>query len=356
MTAKIYDENIERYFELPSPKKMIGEIPHQYFSREILIRARESIKDILDRKDRRKIIIAGPCSIHDTNAGLEYASRLRKLADETKDNLFLVMRTYVEKPRTEFGWGGLIIDPDLDNSCDIEKGIKTSRKFLFDVLNIGIPTSAEFVSLDFPQYIADFICWAAIGARTVEAQYHRKMASGLSMPVGIKNTTAGDIQTAISAIKVARNPNVFPGINLEGIASKIVTKSNPYSHLILRGGNGTPNYTQEKVTEALKLIPREIPKNIIIDCSHGNSCKDYKKQEEVSNNVLEQILSGNDDIMGIMLESNLKEGKQKFPETEEDRKNLKYGVSVTDACIGWEATEKIIRKWHDRLRKLRKQD
>ncbi len=344
---KLYDLNISKYENLPTPRKILSSYPLLNGSEKTVSRSREEIKVILRKKDKRKVIIVGPCSIHDIEGGLEYAAKLTKLAYETRDKLLLVMRTYFEKPRTSLGWEGFIKDPNLDGSYDISKGIKESRKFLIDVTSMGIPCACEFVSTNLPQYIADLISWAAIGARTVESQAHRALASGLSMPVGFKNSTSGDIESVVNAAFVARNKRKFEGMDLDGRIGIVTTRGNKYTHVVLRGGNGHPNYSPKEVRRVLKLMENaEIAKNIIIDCSHGNSDKDYEKQEEVAYKVLDQMRT-NPNIIGIMLESNLFGDKQDFPKTKKERKSLKQGVSITDACISFDTTERIVRSYSE---------
>ena len=349
----VIDANIEKYEILPAPADLIRAIPLTEKVRETVLRGRKQIKDILDKKDSRKIVIVGPCSIHDTAAGLEYANNLEKLAAEVSDVLLIVMRTYLEKPRSTIGWKGLIYDPNLDNSGDIRKGILIGRQFLLDVSNKGVYCANEFVREDFPQYIADLISWAAIGARTVESQTHRELSSGLSMPVGFKNNTSGDIKVAVDACLASKHEHGFPGLTIDGKICIVRTKGNNYCHIVLRGGNGMSNYHPEKVQEAIKLIKRAgLQVNIIIDCSHANCNKIYERQEEASYEVLRQINEGNENIVGIMLESNLNEGRQDFPKNHEEISKLAYGTSITDPCISWETTEKIIRKYSEVLREM----
>jgi len=351
MEERVSDVNIESYSSLLSPLELIGKMPLTEEGTKRIIQYRREIQDILDKKDKRRIIITGPCSIHDEKSAIEYSEKLKQLAGEVKDQVLIVMRTYLEKPRSCLGWKGLVYDPDLNNSCDIEEGLKLSRKILLRINRIGLPCANEFVDNScFPQYLSDLLSWVAIGARTTESPPHRELASGLSMPVGFKNTTAGEIKPAVEASKLARYPNNFLGVNKYGNLSNIKTKGNRYCHVILRGGNNGPNYFPENIDETMKLQEKlGVQKNIIIDCSHGNSNKEYNKQEQVSYDVLEQMKK-NENIVGIMLESNIHEGKQPFPENQEQIKNLKYGVSITDGCINWKTTEKIIRKYAEELR------
>lgn len=339
------DTNIESYENLPTPEEILEEIPASNDVKDNVAKGRHEIQDILSNKDPRKIIIAGPCSIHDTSEAYEYAEKLVSLQKKVSDKFLIVMRVYFEKPRSSGGWKGLINDPDLDGSFNIEKGIRKAREFLIKVNSLGLPAASEFLDPVVPQYISDLISWSAIGARTVESQTHREMASGLSMPIGLKNSTTGEVKNAINAIKFARNPHGFLGINKKGEISKVQSNGNKSGHLILRGGTEGPNYSEgniEEVKEELKK--KELPESIIIDCSHGNSRKDPKKQPEVFENVIKQVVSSEAGkvVKGLMLESNLEEGKQSLPKNPEDLKNLQKGVSVTDACLGWQETEEII--------------
>ncbi len=346
----IIDSNVREYTKLQTPRELLNEIPVSKENVEFLYYSRRQIKDILDKKDIRKIAIVGPCSIHDVKAGIDYAYKLKILSDKIRDKLLVVMRTYFEKPRTVLGWTGLIDDPCMDESCKTEIGLRNARLFLKEIIEIRLPCATEFVGPIIPQYIGDLISWAAIGARTSESMPHRQLASGLSMPVGFKNSTSGDVSIAVDAAECAMHSHSFIGINLDGNTCIVRTQGNRYSHIVLRGGNGVPNCSSELVYEALILQERAgIPKNIIIDCSHGNSEKKYEKQEGVSYLVLDQIKNRNKDIVGIMLESNLYEGKQDFPKTSKERQNLRYGVSITDGCISWETTERILMKYYKAL-------
>ncbi|KDN09659.1 3-deoxy-7-phosphoheptulonate synthase [Gilliamella sp. Imp1-1] len=303
--------------------------------------SRQTVVDILERRDHRLLIVCGPCSIHDPVAAIEYAHKLKRLSDEVKDHLFIVMRVYFEKPRTTVGWKGMINDPHMDSSFDIEHGLKKARKLLLDITQIGLPIATEALDPNTPQYIGDLISWSAIGARTTESQTHREMASGLSMPVGFKNGTDGSLDVAINAMKSASMPHRFVGINQKGQVTVLQTTGNSHGHVILRGGK-TPNYDAENValceTQMKKagLLP-----NLMVDCSHANSNKDYRNQPIVANSIIEQIEKGNNSIIGVMIESNLFEGNQPSEQLPE---NFKYGVSVTDACINWEETDELLRK------------
>lgn len=339
------DTNIEEYNSLPSPEEVIASLPANERVRKTVLGARQTIKNILDGNDKRKLMIVGPCSIHDISGGLDYARKLAILAEDVKDSVYIVMRTYLEKPRSTVGWKGLLYDPDLNDSLNIEKGILVGRKFLLEVNKLGLPCANEFVRTGLPQYTADLTSWAAIGARTVESQTHRELASGLSMPVGLKNNTAGDISSAVDACVTSRSSHTFLGLTMGGRNCTVRTRGNRYSHIVLRGGNGKPNYYPEKIDETISLLTKVgLPLNLIIDCSHANSGKIAEKQEEIAYNVLEQM-KNNSAIKGIMLESNLYGGNQPFPKTSGEIKNLKYGVSITDSCLDFESTERIVRKW-----------
>lgn len=339
-TSKIFDTNIESSKVLITPMQIKKQLPITEVATETVLQSRQAVKDILDGKDPRKFVIVGPCSINDTEAALEYAEKLKTLAEKVKDKLLILMRVYFEKPRTTIGWKGLINDPNLDGSFDVEKGLLAARSLLIKIAELKLPTATEALDPLTPQYLSDLISWSAIGARTIESQTHREMASGLSTPVGFKNGTDGNIQVAFDAIQSANKPHHFLGVDQEGKVCTFRAKGNDYGHIILRGGGGQANFDTatiawvEKKLEELKL-----PLRIVIDCSHGNSHKNHKLQTTVFNNVLEQIADGNKSIVGIMLESNLCEGNQKIPT---NLQKLKYGVSVTDACIGWEETEEII--------------
>lgn len=347
MLNKLFDANIENYHVLLTPQEVKSQLPLTELAKENVFKYRQEIRDILDLKDRRKFIVIGPCSIHNIDSALEYSQRLKKLSVQVKDKLLLVMRVYFEKPRTTVGWKGLINDPEMDDSFQIEKGILMARKLLLNIAELGLPAGTEALDPLVPQYINELISWSAIGARTAESQTHREMSSGLSMPVGFKNGTDGNIQVALNALHSAKNPHHFLGINQQGEVSVVQTKGNAYGHVILRGGNGKPNYDQTSI----QLVEGELKKanispRIVIDCSHGNSKKNYTLQAGVLENVVQQIVDGNTSIVGMMMESNLYEGNQKIPPNLED---LKYGVSVTDACIGWEETERIILAIHEKL-------
>ena len=338
------DTRIKKYEPIQSPHQVQLDVPRTEQAYATVIEGRRTIEKILDRKDPRKFIVVGPCSIHDPYMAAEYAGRLKGLAAQVADRFILVMRTYFEKPRTTTGWAGLQNDPDMDGSFDINKGLHEARKILLYNATLGIPSGTEYLDTMSPQYTSDLISWAAIGARTTESQQHRNLVSGLSMPAGFKNGTHGHVDVAINAILRARGPHSFFGINPYGVFSQIDTAGNPYSHIILRGGD-EPNYESNSVKEVqAKLLEKGLPDNVVIDCSHGNSRKDYTRQPEVFENVMKQIRDGNDGIVGLMLESNINEGNQNIPADLRgfDAATLEYGVSVTDACISWETTQSII--------------
>jgi len=339
---KTSDINVVETRLLPSPEDLVQALPKTDALGAFITRAREDIRRLIFTDDKRFLLIIGPCSIHDTGAGRDYAQRLAALSREVADRVMVVMRVYFEKPRTTVGWKGLVMDPHLDGSHDIACGLRLGRAFLRDVLDLGLPTATEFLDPITPQYVADLVCWGAIGARTTESQTHRQMASGLSMPLGFKNGTDGSIQTAINAIKAASHPQTFLGINLAGAASAVVTRGNPNCHVVLRGGASGPNYSAAHIaqTEAI-LLKAGLPKSILVDCSHDNSSKQPERQPEVMRALLAQIALGNTSIMGAMVESNLGAGSQTFPQAKE---TLRYGVSITDGCINWAATEAMVRE------------
>lgn len=344
---KTSDLNVVETRSLPSPGALIAELPKTEAQADFVTRTRREIHRLIFTDDKRFLLIVGPCSIHDLAAGREYARQLAQLARQVADRVMIVMRIYFEKPRTTVGWKGLIMDPHLDGSHDIATGLRTARLFLREVLELGLPTATELLDPITPQYIADLICWSAIGARTAESQTHRQMASGLSMPLGFKNGTDGSVQTAINAIKSAAQPHTFLGINLDGSASAIVTRGNPDCHVVLRGGTPGPNYSPAHIAQTEQLLAKAgLPISILVDCSHDNSAKQPERQPEVMREVLAQITAGNTSIMGAMIESNLAAGSQSFPQPKD---KLRYGVSITDACIDWATTEKLVRELHTAL-------
>lgn len=344
---KTSDIHVVETRTLPSPGELVAELPKSDAQAEFVSRARSEIHRIIFTDDRRFLMVVGPCSIHDVDAGREYARRLAALAESVADRVMVVMRVYFEKPRTTVGWKGLIMDPRLDGSHDIAAGLRLARTFLRDVLDLGLPTATELLDPITPQYIADLVCWSAIGARTAESQTHRQMASGLSMPLGFKNGTDGSIQTAINAVKAAAQPHTFLGINMSGAASAVVTRGNPNCHVVLRGGTSGPNYSAADIAQTEQLLAKAgLPKSILVDCSHDNSAKEAERQPEVMRALLAQITSGNTSIMGGMIESNLAAGSQAFPQP---REKLRIGVSITDPCIDWATTEALIREIHATL-------
>ncbi|MEM8831308.1 MAG: 3-deoxy-7-phosphoheptulonate synthase [Cyanobacteria bacterium P01_G01_bin.19] len=343
----ILDVNIESSKALLTPVQLKNQLPLTKTAIATVLKGRQELQDILSGKDSRKFIIVGPCSIHDPEAAEDYAHKLKALAEKVKDKLLVVMRVYFEKPRTTVGWKGLINDPDLDDSFNMQKGLATARSLLIKIAEIGLPAATEALDPITPQYLAELISWSAIGARTIESQTHREMASGLSMPVGFKNNTDGNFQVALNAIQSSRLPHNFLGLDRQGQVSTFRTKGNPYGHLILRGSDRASNFDAATVTRAEnKLKELDLPQKIVVDCSHGNSRKNHELQAAVLEDILQQIADGNKSIVGMMLESNLSEGNQKIPQNLAE---LEYGVSVTDKCIGWSETERIILSAHKHL-------
>ena len=344
--------NIEPPEILITPAELKRAIPISDKARETISQGRKAIENILERKDHRIIVVVGPCSIHDLDAANEYALRLKALADKVSDSLLIVMRVYFEKPRTTVGWKGLINDPFMNDSFKITDGLHIGRKLLHDVLEIGLPTATEALDPISPQYLQDLISWSAIGARTTESQTHREMASGLSSSVGFKNGTDGSLTVAINALQSVASPHRFLGINSDGRVSIITTRGNPYAHVVLRGGNGKPNYDSVSVSICEQELEQAgIAANIMVDCSHANSNKDHNLQPLVLENVSNQILEGNNSIIGVMIESHLNGGSQKLSSNPDE---MKYGVSVTDACIDWETTERSLVAMADKLRETLK--
>ncbi len=344
----IDDLNITSNEILITPEQLKAKIPLSAAAQATVVESRQVIRDILDGKDHRLFIVIGPCSIHDIEAAKDYAARLKKLAEEVSDTLYLVMRVYFEKPRTTVGWKGLINDPYLDDSFKIEDGLHIGRQLLCDLSEMGLPTATEALDPISPQYLQDLISWSAIGARTTESQTHREMSSGLSSAVGFKNGTDGSLSVAINALQSVSSPHRFLGINQQGQVSIVTTKGNPYGHVVLRGGNGKPNYDSVSVALCEKDLEKAgIASNIMVDCSHANSNKDPGLQPLVMDNVANQILEGNDSIIGLMVESHIGWGNQSIPK---DLSQLQYGVSVTDACIDWATTEQSVRSMRDKLK------
>lgn len=343
-------ENLNVYTEDPliTPVELKRRFALKEKSVQTVMRGQNTIKNILDRKDPRLFVVVGPCSIHDVEAARDYASRLKKLADEVEDTLFLVMRVYFEKPRTKIGWQGLINDPGLDNSGKIEEGLKLARELLLYVANIGLPVAGEALDLVTPQYVQDLFSWTAIGARTTESQTHRKMASGFSTAVGFKNGTDGNFKVAINAMHVAANPNSFISVDPEGHVAVVRTTGNKYTHIVLRGGEAGVNYDAVSIAGCeKKMREARLTENIMVDCSHDNSHNNPGEQLGVLEDITRQILEGNRSIKSLMLESNIEWGKQAVPSTLE---TLKYGVSITDACIDWQTTESAIKQLREKLK------
>ncbi len=347
MSDPVTDLNVVSNVPLPAPALLLHEIRRTNEQAETVFAARRRIEEILQGRSERFIVIVGPCSIHDPDQGLEYAARLAALRDELADRLEIVMRVYFEKPRTSVGWKGLIMDPDLDGTANLSEGLRIARTLLGQIVDLGLPTATEFLDPITPQYIADLICWAAIGARTVESQTHRQMASGLSMPVGFKNTTFGGMSAVVNALKAATAPQTFFGISPEGVASMVSTRGNRNCHTVLRGGDAGPNYDAASVASATDaLAAGSVSPAVVIDASHANCSKDYEKMPAVFESIVAQRAAGNRHIVGAMLESNLVEGNQPILE---DRAAMTRGQSVTDPCINWDMTEVILRQAAERL-------
>ncbi|QDT39019.1 3-deoxy-7-phosphoheptulonate synthase [Stratiformator vulcanicus] len=341
------DLHIRGYEPLIAPHDLLSEVPATEDVLQTTTAGREAVRQILAGEDSRLLVVVGPCSIHNRDLALEYARRLKGLSDKVAERMLVVMRVYFEKPRTTVGWKGLINDPHLNDTFAVSEGLKLARGILTEINKLGLPAATEMLEPITPQYIADLITLASIGARTTESPTHRQMASGLSMPVGYKNGTDGSVQTALNAMLAAKEPHSFLGIDPHGKTCVIHTNGNPWGHLILRGGNGGPNYSPEHVAEATRLLTKaDLPARFLIDCSHANSSKDYRRQPEVFESVLSQRIDGADGVIGMMLESNLNEGKQSLGGGPE---GLDYGVSITDGCLGWEQTEELLLKAAERL-------
>jgi 3-deoxy-7-phosphoheptulonate synthase len=348
MNNQIHNKNIESETTITSPINLKEKIPISNKVTANILTSRKTVDDIFSQKDPRLILIVGPCSIHDISAAKEYALKLKSLQEEVKKSVYLVMRVYFEKPRTTVGWKGLISDPDMDNSLDVDKGLHQGREFLVWLADQGIPAATEALNPITPQYFADLISWCAIGARTTESQTHREMSSGLSMTVGFKNGTDGNLNMAINAIKACSSPQSFLGINDKGQISTFKAKGNKSSHIILRGGKKS-NYHIADIIECEKLLRQnDLAERIMVDCSHDNSNQDYRNQGKVIEEITKQIVSGNKSIFGLMLESNLFAGKQKILDNKSD---MEYGVSVTDGCIDWEETKDVIRLFAENISK-----
>ena len=335
------DVRIQEIRPLIPPAILMEELPGEASHCEFITAARESVTAILEGRDDRLLVVVGPCSIHDPKAGLEYARRLRAVSSSLEKELLIVMRTYFEKPRTTVGWKGLINDPDLDGSFAINRGLRMARKFLRDVIELGLPTGTEFLDPITPQFIADLVVWGAIGARTAESQVHRELASGLSMPVGFKNTTEGVVKTAVDAVRSAREAHHFLSVTKQGLSAIVATRGNPCCHIILRGGKDGPNHDAYHVSRAVELLNQaELQARVMVDCSHANSGKDPEIQPVVADAVARQIEAGSRAVFGLMLESFLVAGRQE----PADRKHLEFGQSVTDACLSWNATLPVLER------------
>ena len=344
---RLSDLNIDDYQVVITPTELKKELPLPESVRHLVAQSRQTVKDILDGNDHRLFAVVGPCSIHDTDLALEYGKRLKTLANLVSDHIVIIMRVYFEKPRTTVGWKGLINDPHLNGSFDIETGLRKARTLLIQLSEIGLPLATEALDPISPQYLQDTITWTAIGARTTESQTHREMSSGLSSPVGFKNGTDGSLDVAVNAMKSVVSGHAFLGINPQGQVAITKTMGNQYGHVVLRGGGGKPNYDSVSIALCEQALEKaKLPTNIVVDCSHANSNKDHNVQPLVLDNIAHQIKDGNHSICGVMIESNINEGNQSIPD---DLSQLKYGVSVTDACISWESTEKSLKKMADTL-------
>ena len=340
--------HVTRFEPLVAPRELLAELPITRQVATVVVDARHAIRRILSGTDPRLLVIVGPCSIHDPEAALDYARRLAAVRAQLADAVYLIMRVYFEKPRTTLGWKGLISDPHLDGTRDMATGLRIARRLLLEINGLGLPAATELLGPVVPQYIADLVSWTAIGARTAESQTHREMASGLSMPVGFKNTTDGNLQVALDAMQAAGTPHTFLGMDDDGRSAIIHTTGNPERHLVLRGGGGRTNYDATSVGAAAALCEgRGLPARVLVDCSHGNSNKDHTRQPEVFNAVLDQVAAGCRHILGAMLESHLQGGSQTLGHGAH---GLAYGVSITDACLDWETTERVLREAAARLR------
>jgi 3-deoxy-7-phosphoheptulonate synthase len=344
---QLYNVNVISSDLLATPEEVKRRLPMTQRATQTVMGSREVLRNILERRDPRLFVVVGPCSIHDVAAAREYAQRLRALSERVSSTLFLVMRVYFEKPRTTVGWKGLINDPDMDDSFHIEKGIFLARELLLHVAELGLPAGTEALDPIMPQYLSELITWTAIGARTTESQTHREMASGLSTPVGFKNGTDGNLATSINALQSVRRPHHFLGITQQGQSAVFRTRGNAHAHLVLRGGGGRVNYDAVSIAVAEReLSAAGLPATVVVDCSHGNSNKDPNLQPLVAENLVTQIVDGNRSIVGLMLESHLHAGNQPIPK---DLSKLEYGKSVTDPCIDWETTERLLLRMHQSL-------
>ena len=344
------DVRIDTLKPLLPPAILMEEIPLGDVASAAVVESRTEVARIIDGSDDRLVVVVGPCSIHDPEAGLEYARRLKPLAESLKADLKIVMRTYFEKPRTTVGWKGLINDPKLDGSFAINQGLRVARTFLRDVVEMGVPTALEFLDPITPQFMADLVTWGAIGARTTESQVHRELASGLSMPVGFKNGTSGTVQIAADAVRSAAEPHHFLSVTKQGLAAIVATKGNPHCHVILRGGSNGPNYGEESVAAAVALLGKnKLPGKLMIDTSHANSGKDPAKQPEVASAIARQVAAGSHSIFGVMIESFLVSGRQEISE----RASMTFGQSVTDGCLAWNTTVPVLEELADSVRQRR---
>ena len=351
MTTRISDLHIAREDALPPPSELHAAFPAGEAEAAHIARARGAIQQILAGGDDRLLVISGPCSIHEPDSALDYARRLRDFAPSVADALFIVMRVYFEKPRTRLGWKGLIYDPDLDGRGNIRQGLSDARRLLLECARIGVPAGSEILDLVTPQYYAELLAWGAIGARTTESPLHRQMASALSAPVGFKNPTSGNIQPALDAIVAAAQPHKFPSISLDGRAIVVTTTGNPHCHLVLRGGRDGPNFDERSVNAAVAALHGAgLPPRLMVDCSHGNSGGDRRRQPLIAADVRAQVASGSRGICAVMLESHLVEGRQ---DIRDGRRGLRYGQSVTDACIGWETTTQVLAQLAEATRRRR---
>ena len=351
--STVEDLNVVSQEVLITPEELKKELPLSDAASKVVTEGRETVRNILEGKDKRIFVVIGPCSIHDPIAAIDYAKRLKVLADKVKDSIYVVMRVYFEKPRTTVGWKGLINDPHLNDSFKIQEGLHVGRKLLLDISELGLPTATEALDPISPQYIQDLISWSAIGARTTESQTHREMASGLSSAVGFKNGTDGGLTVAINALQSVSSSHRFLGINKEGSVSIVHTAGNPYGHVVLRGGNGKPNYDSVSVAICEKELEKHgVSQNIMVDCSHANSNKNHELQPLVLDNIANQILEGNKSIIGAMVESNIGAGNQKI---SSDLSKMQYGVSVTDACVDWETTVEMLTSAAEKIKDALKQ-
>lgn len=351
MIPRTENLNVIGFERMATPSELKARVPMTERAMSTVRSGRRTLMDILDRKDPRLFVIVGPCSIHDPRAALEYAVRLRALAHEVRDTLYVVMRVYFEKPRTSVGWKGFINDPRMDDSFHIEEGMERGRRFLLDVAELGLPSATEALDPIAPQYYGDLVSWTAVGARTAESQTHREMASGLSTPVGFKNSTDGSLDAGVNGILSASHPHSFLGLSESGVSSIIRTRGNAYGHLVLRGGGGRPNYDTASVFLAEQALAKaKLPPNIVVDCSHANSWKKPELQPLVMRDVVHQVREGNRSVVGLMVESFLEAGNQPIPA---DLTQLRYGCSVTDACVDWSTTEDMLRGAHELLKSCR---